>query len=227
MSFDRASTAREAVAEWIGEVLKQKRWTGTDLARHADLAPSTVLRILNDPKHRFVPSLSTLQKISRASGIEIPKTLPAVLIGGSFESQPGVEREPSRAEKAFRREVPLRAVSKISANLRQRAAEEKRSVPAIMQFSDDQSLAAFYMPDNTLSPWFKAGCLMYTSERREPVEGDLILLACKDGRSVVRLLTRINANSLSLASAREDDSEEVGFGEVDRISVVVASVSTT
>ena len=42
------------------------------LAKRARISPSTITRPLNDPDFRFTPKLSTLQKISVASGVPLP-----------------------------------------------------------------------------------------------------------------------------------------------------------
>lgn len=42
------------------------------LAKRAKISPSTITRPLNDPDFRFTPKLSTLQKISIASGVPLP-----------------------------------------------------------------------------------------------------------------------------------------------------------
>ena len=76
------NATRAAVIDWIEHILKRKNWTGTDLARKSELAPSTILRLMNDPHHNFVPSLKTLRKIAEGSGYAIPSEIVSALAMG-------------------------------------------------------------------------------------------------------------------------------------------------
>lgn len=67
--------ATQAAIAWIRGILDEKQISGTKLATMAGLAASTVLRMINDENHRFTPSLSTMQAISRAVQKPIPENL--------------------------------------------------------------------------------------------------------------------------------------------------------
>lgn len=61
-------TARELLREMLLQRLADRHMTATDAARAAGIAPSTVLRFLNDRNHRFMFTLSTLMKLEGALG---------------------------------------------------------------------------------------------------------------------------------------------------------------
>lgn len=217
------------VIEWIDHILDRKKWNGTDLARACGLAPSTILRLLNNPEHPFVPTLTTLQKIANGSGYPIPKKVMAALgadqrdgaAPGEDEGETGMRRSRVRTPT-----VELRHVSSLPAAL-QSAASPKRDayVPAPPQLEGDETAFAFHMPDNSFGAWFKTGNLMYATKRRDPVPGDLVMVTAKDQKTRVRLLVDINENGLSLSKsmpAKED--ETMAFDEIAEIAVVLITV---
>lgn len=113
------------VVEWIDHILKSKRWTGTDLARKANLAPSTILRMINDPQHRFMPSFRTLKKISEGSGYPIPEKIMFELKGPDAVAEDAKRPDdlPPRSPRTGRQmadasySVPLRSVSALPEGL--------------------------------------------------------------------------------------------------------------
>jgi transcriptional regulator with XRE-family HTH domain len=224
-------TSRAAVIGWIAHILDRRKWTGTDLARKAGLAPSTVLRLLNDPNHRFVPSLRTLQKISDGSGYPIPRkvtqALGAARIEGSNEDAVGAATEganyPPRSTPA-RPTVQLRHASSLPSTLRSQAPQDV-TVPCVPQLEGDETAFAFYAPDGALDPWVKAGTLMYATKRRDPMGGDLILVTDSEGRSRVRLLISIDEKGRTTSKAYQPQGEDVvAFADVKDIAIVAVIV---
>lgn len=229
----KAQTPKEIVIEWIDHILDRKKWTGTDLARHSDIAPSTILRLLNNPKHRFVPTVSTLQKIADGSGYPIPKKVMAAL-GAAGESVAGAEEEPMpenirriNVRSAPRQPtVELRHVSSLPAAL-QSAANPRREgyVPAPPQLEGDETAFAFHMPDNSFGMWLKSGSLMYASKRRDPVPGDVIVITDKNEKTRVRLLLDITEKGLKLSKTMpEKEDEAMEFDEIREIAIVTIIV---
>src|ERR1700722_18386662 len=84
LQMKKSQTPKQIVIEWIDHILDRKGWNGTELARKSELAPSTLLRLLNDPEHPFLPSQRTLTKIAEGSGIPITKKV-LEAIGGETE----------------------------------------------------------------------------------------------------------------------------------------------
>lgn len=220
----KAQTPKEIVIEWIDHILDRKKWTGTDLARHSELAPSTILRLLNNPKHPFVPTVSTLQKIANGSGYPIPKKVMAAL-GAEGEGSTNDEPENIRRvnlRPARQATVELRHVSSLPAAL-QAASGPRRDgyVPAPPQLEGDETAFAFHMPDNSLGMWVKTGALMYATKQRDPVPGDLVMVTDKNQKTRVRLLLDITESGLKLSkSMPEKEDETVAFDEVSEIAIV-------
>jgi transcriptional regulator with XRE-family HTH domain len=221
--------AKEEVIDWINHILAQKKWTGTDLARNADLAPSTILRMLNDPNHHFTPSLRTLKKIAHGSGYPIPNLVLRSLDVGRME--PSNDDDPEQAtRKSNVRSFPrvprlkVRHVSTLPKALHPQSTEEV-SVPCPPQLTDDATAFAFYLAESSFEPWFRAGSLVYVTKRRDPVEGDIILVTKKDGRSFVRLVTAITEKGIELAKGQPVVSDmTVPFDDLDDWALVSSIV---
>jgi transcriptional regulator with XRE-family HTH domain len=218
---------RSVVIEWIDHILERKKWTGTDLARKAGLAPSTILRLLNDPKHQFTPSLKTLQKISEASGYPITRKVANALGGTGLE--PGEDQMPNGGRPVTLRPVPterkpatveLRHFSSLPAALHS-TGRKNDTVVCPPQLENDETAFAFLMPDDSFGLWLKSGSLLYATKQRDPISGDLVLMTHKDGRSRVRLLTKIDENGLYLAKTMPiTDEEALAFDDIAEIAVV-------
>jgi transcriptional regulator with XRE-family HTH domain len=224
-AVDKMKTPRAIVIEWIDHILDRKKWTGTDLARKSGLAPSTILRLMNDPDHPFVPSLKTLQKIAEGSGYPIPRKVTEALGAGKMETPEHPEEDfESRRPRAPRvSTVELRHVSSLPASL-QAAANSKRDAyaPAPPQLEGDESAFAFYMPDDTFDPWIKSGMLIYATKRRDPVAGDTVMITDKNGKTRVRLLLGMDEDGMKLSKsmpAKED--ERLAFDDISEIAIVV------
>lgn len=220
-------TPRQIVIEWIDHILDRKKWTGTDLARKSGLAPSTILRLMNDPDHPFVPSLKTLQKVAEGSGYPIPRKVMEVLGANRMQSEEESPAEDERRVKSPRvSTVELRHVSSLPASL-QAAANAKREayVAAPPQLEGDETAFAFHMPDDTFDPWIKSGALLFATKRRDPVKGDTIMITDKNGKTRVRLLMGMDEGGLSLSKtmpAKED--EKMAFDDITDIAIVAIFV---
>jgi len=227
----RSRAARSAAVAWITELLRLKHWTGTDLAREAGLAPSTVLRLLSDPTHQFIPSRHTLQKISRASGYPIPPDLREAVGAVRFE-RTGLAPSEEDEHRARRLDspipeasgsVPLSTISALPSSLRARGFEPG-AVARPPQLEGDSTAFAFHMPDGALEPWIKSGSLLFGSRLRDPLAGDIVLITDANDRSRVRLLTQMNQDALRLRGANGGEEETLEFAEIKNISVVVVIV---
>lgn len=219
--------ARAVVIEWIDHILERKRWTGTDLARKANLAPSTVLRMLNDPNHRFTPSLKTLQKISDGSGYPIPRKVTEALgapdmeageqsvddNAGSKSGNPG----PSRQRQS---QIKTRYVSSLPKSMHPSLKSEV-SLPCPASLEGDDTAFAFYLPGTELEPWLRAGTLMFATQKRDPYAGDIVLITDKNGKSKVRLLLDITEQGLSLSKEHPTKKAEiVKFDDLSDVAIV-------
>ncbi|MGX9944960.1 helix-turn-helix domain-containing protein [Bradyrhizobium denitrificans] len=222
--------AKAIVIEWIDHILDRKKWNGTDLARHSELAPSTILRLLNNPKHPFVPTVATLQKIANGSGYPIPKKVMAALGADQADSGSGDVEENIRQVNVRTRQptVELRHISSLPASLQSTVSAKRDAyIPAPPQLEGDETAFAFHMPDNTFDPWFKSGSLMFATKRRDPVAGDTVVLTDKNGRSRVRLLMDITEAGLKLAKTHPATEDEVvTFDDIQDLAIVTIFVKS-
>ncbi|MEH2517381.1 transcriptional regulator with XRE-family HTH domain [Bradyrhizobium sp. AZCC 1610] len=231
---ENMKTPKEIVIEWIEHILDRKKWTGTDLARKSNIAPSTILRLMNDPDHQFVPTLKTLQKIADGSGYPIPRKVMNVLGANKIEPSDTAEEEAEAPRRSFRSSTPrvstveLRHVSSLPAAL-QAAANPKRDsyAPAPPQLEGDETAFAFYMPDDTFEPWMKSGTMCYATKRRDPVTGDTIMVTDKNGKTKIRSLMGIDEAGLKLSKSHPVKEDEVmQFDDIAEIAIVVVFVKS-
>jgi transcriptional regulator with XRE-family HTH domain len=225
----KKQTPKQVVIEWIDYILDRKRWNGTELARKSGLAPSTLLRLMNNPDHRFVPTLKTLQKIADGSGIPIPKKVMDALNIDDEENldigttEGAMRRAAARATTEGRgTTVEFRHVSALPASLQAAAGSRKDGyVPAPPQLAGDETAFAFHMPDDSFGEWLRAGSLLFGTKRRDPIAGDMILVTLKDGKSRVRLLTGIDEGGLRTTKEMPVKNEEtVKFDDIQDIAIV-------
>ncbi|MGY0572398.1 helix-turn-helix domain-containing protein [Bradyrhizobium sp. RDM12] len=200
---------------WIRGIMLRRDWTATDLARRSGLAPSTLLRALNDPAHRFSFTKKTLQKIADGAEEPIPPSL-----GGTPSS------EATATNVAGQRMLGVRNVSALPAKAQSAAKAGKTEiVEAPPRLRDDETAFALRNPDESLGAWFKPRCLMFATKARDPAGGDLIMLTAKDGRTRVRLLLGIDASGMRLSKSmppRED--ELIEFDDLGEVAIIVEVV---
>ncbi|WP_157158402.1 helix-turn-helix domain-containing protein [Bradyrhizobium genomosp. III] len=196
--------------------MQKRDWTATDLARRSGLAPSTLLRALNDPAHSFTFTRKTLQKIS--SGAEEP--IPPELREGSAATAAGATLT------QLPRMLGVRNVSALPTKAQSSIRPGKTEiVEAPFRLRDDETAFAFRNPDESLGAWFKPRCLMFATKARDPAGGDLIMLTGKDGRTRVRLLLGIDESGMRLSKSmplRED--ELVEFDDLGEVAIIVEVV---
>jgi transcriptional regulator with XRE-family HTH domain len=219
----KVSGLRELVVAWIDRILRQRNWTATELARQAQIAPSTILRLLNNPGHTFDPSMSTLGKISAASGTPIPrKIVDAVGIRASVERT----RSRSRQHKEDRaaRTVEVRQFSSLPAVVRT-SPQMATKVRIPDQLKLDPTIFAFYMFNDDLDPVLKSGSLVFATRRRDPIKGDTLLISDRAGRSRVRFLIDMSEKGLMLSRSLPMREEEcLPFDEVQELAIVVGTI---
>jgi hypothetical protein len=231
--------AKAEVLGWIDQILNRKGWTPTELARKAQLAPSTILRMMNDPKHTFTPSLTTLKKIADGAQVDIPENLmktfdiqkvgPAAPVrrtmvdhfdpGAVFTSQAGQQGGQNSGQRSASQMVRLRRVSSLPLTLQPKGSPEVM-VPRPPQLDGDDTAFAFHMPNTDLEPWIPAGTLVYATNQRDPKSGDNIVLTNKEGRTSVRLLMEMNENGVVLSKSHPVKPDEtIPFDEIENIAI--------
>lgn len=234
----QSSPAQKAVVEWIHDILDEKDWTGTTLAHKAELAPSTVLRIINDPNHRFTPSLKTLHKIAHAAGMSVPgdvvnwmrneahaEIMDQQSRAEAFVSQATETTTPSADAMDVMSEwnddddrLPVKYVYSLPKSLHH-IYRKTVMVDRPSQLKGDETAFAFYLPDSGMEPFFAPGSLAYATKRRDVVKDDIVLLTRKNGCSMVRVLTRIDEDGLTVKTCGKS-AETVPYDDVEDISVV-------
>lgn len=224
----KTQTPKQAVIEWIDYILDRKRWNGTELARKSGLAPSTLLRLLNDPEHPFLPSATTLRKIADGSGIPITKKVLDAIGVSDDEETPDMGESRRMGGRAVSRApmVEFRHVSALPAALQAAASGVRREtlVPAPPQIAEDETAFAFQVPDDSMSPWLRAGFLAFATKKRDPNPGDLVMVTGKDGKTKVRVMSGIDEGGLRLCKPMSTDEETLAFDDIQDIAIVAITV---
>jgi transcriptional regulator with XRE-family HTH domain len=232
-STEELERIRAAFVEWVQHILDQKGWTPTDLGNKSDLAPSTILRIMNSKTHPFNISFMTIRKVADGSGYPVPRALMEAS-GISEGSLPREELEvkprpdaksvvhsPARAGEGAvaMRQIPMRHVSGLPRNLAPKIADGHEPCPP--QMGDDETAFAFLMPDDSLSPVIWSGNKVFATKRRDPAQGDIVLLVDKQGRARVRFVESVDEDGFHLERTSPDKKDEViAFEDVDDFGVV-------
>jgi transcriptional regulator with XRE-family HTH domain len=226
---EHLEATRKEFIDWVDYILERKKWTATDLANASNLAPSTVLRILNSKTHQFNISFMTIRKISEGSGYPIPKSLMEAhdvkMVDGAPESAPKPRPASSRTsgaahpapESSTMATVPVRYVTSLPSTLAPRVQQELRE-PCPPQMTGDDTAFAFRMPDDSLSPLVRGGMMMFATKRRDPASGDILLVIDGDNRAKVRLVASVDEDGIH---TRVDDKVDlIKFDEIKDFGIV-------
>ncbi|WP_298962426.1 hypothetical protein [uncultured Methylobacterium sp.] len=227
---DLERTRREFI-DWVDHILQQRNMSATDLAHASNLAPSTLLRILNSRTHPFNISFMTMRKVSEGSGYPIPKSLmEAHDVKTSEAADPTPKPRPQVVKAAAPkmsapegRTIPLRHVSSLPSSLAPTVREDvQEACPPYMV--GDETAFAFRMPDDSLAPVVRGGMLMFATKRRDPAAGDIILVIDGTGRAKVRLVTDVDSDGFQVERLHPERKQETiafeglqDFGVVDGI----------
>jgi len=217
---------KNEVVSWIEKVMDRKGWTGTELARASELAPSTILRMLNDKHHHFTPSLRTLRKIADGAREDIPEN---VLKMYDIDRLGEATREPFQRIPAGsavvpqthrRAQVKVKYVSALPKAIQPQDGSDVY-VTAPPQIEGDETAFAFYMPGNDLDPWVPAGSLCFATKKRDPKAGDAVLITKGDGRSFVRVVMDITEKGFVTAKSHPAKKEEtLDFDSIEDFGIV-------
>jgi transcriptional regulator with XRE-family HTH domain len=202
----------DAIRTWMQSILDDLGMTGTELARHAGLAPSTVLRILNDTGHEFVATHKTLMKISQVTGKELPATIRATLaLSDAASGQTATLRSNVR-------NVPVRRLTKLP------SGNTEIFVQAPFTSGMDASVFAFRVPDAGLDPFVRPGSLAFATSDREPAFNDIVLVITHDGRALLRLMKGCEAEHLIFGTSAGE--EKIDVTDVIDVAVVLFTSHT-
>jgi transcriptional regulator with XRE-family HTH domain len=214
----KSARSKAAVVEWIRLLMRKRDWSATELARSSGIAPSTLLRALNNPDYRYVFSLRTLQKIAGGAGEPIPHHL----AGNGQEIVPSLSGSTWDQPSGRYRMVEVRSVSALPAKAQSAVKLAKPEVIAApFHLENDETIFAFRNPDESLGAWFRPRSLMFATKARDPTGGDIIMITSK-GRTTVRLLLGVTENGLSLSKTMPPkEDEKISFDEIGDIAVIV------
>ncbi len=224
---------KDAVVSWLQDILDRTEWSATHLSNKAKVSPSTTLRILKK-KNDFVPSFRTLAKLSAAANARIPRDVLDAYemdnVEEDVENKMPVRKSVLRALDSLDDEdigaqltIPLRPVSAFPRGMAlaklNRLGRERVRCPPVLE--NDPSAFAFFMPDDSLSPWIIRDATLYATEQGEPSVGDLILITRDDGRSRVRMVSEIDETGLVLSRPTPfGDEEHVSHEEAHYMAII-------
>jgi hypothetical protein len=232
-SKEELERVRAAFIDWVQHILDQKQWNPTDLANHSELAPSTLLRIMNSKTHPFNISFMTIRKVADGSGYPIPRALMEAAgvsehalpkdelpVKPRADGKPVARQAPAGHVEAQQvRSIPMRHVSSLPRTLAPHVPDGQEMCPP--QMDGDETAFAFLMPDDSLVPAVKSGMKLFATKRRDPASGDIVLLVDKDGRSRVRFVESVDEDGFHLERLNPERKGEVlAFGDIEDFGVV-------
>lgn len=238
--------ARAEAIKWIKDILAQKDWPASRLAEEAGLAPSTLLRLLNNPTHRYLPSFATIKAVSEAANVNITVSLmnaygiTRIADAGQAISPPTIRRNelspkvappvveaprrsaipPHKVKQPEDRSIPVKPVSLVPPELHMYATDKQVLCPRPM--AGDKTAFAFYMADDAMSPFIPTKAMCYASKRRDPVDGDIVAAFKKNGHGMVRVLKETNEHGFLLADAKGNEATLAydDFGDMAIVRIV-------
>lgn len=230
-SSEELERIRAAFIDWVQHILDQKGWNPTDLANKSELAPSTLLRIMNSKTHPFNISFMTIRKVADGSGYPVPRALMEAA-GVSEHALPreelpvkprnsvgGGKSTPEPTYSPVSRMIPLRHISALPRTLAPKVPDGQEPSPA--QMDGDETAFAFLMPDDSLQPAIRSGMKLFATKRRDPAQGDIVLLVDKDGRARVRFVEAVDEDGFHLERLHPEKKGEVlAFSDVEDFGVV-------
>ncbi|MEE9481778.1 helix-turn-helix transcriptional regulator [Methylobacterium ajmalii] len=238
---------RTEIMEWIDHILKQKDWNGSELSRAAGLSASTVLRFMNNPDHRHLPTFATLKKLSEGSGYPIPRALMEAHEISRIERGP--EPEPKarpaadravlerRAAGAMRpafasearaaapaiRQIPLMRMSSLPSSLMPLYGSATQTTDCPPQLAADPTAFAFRLPDDSLAPVAPQGSMAYAVRSLDPVRGNKVVIVAQDGRPHIGVIKEVDSAGIHLhRGCREEDGMSFGMDEIKDWGVIVS-----
>jgi transcriptional regulator with XRE-family HTH domain len=217
--------ARQEFISWVDHILERRQQDATHLALDSDLSPSTILRLLNNKNHTYLPSMTTLRKIANGSGYPIPQKLlqayevqvtepdaaPRPRPTANVRGGPAAQRT---VEVGAPRKVAVRHVSTLPKSLAPIVPSEQR-VEVLPMLKDDTTAFAFKMPDDSLAPVVRGGAMVFASKSRDPAIDDIVLIVDENGRAKVRAITGVNEDGYIVSPVmRQDQTETVAFDAI-------------
>jgi SOS-response transcriptional repressor LexA len=230
-SVDELGRIRTAFVEWVQHILDQKNWTPTDLANHSDLAPSTLLRIMNSKTHPFNISFMTIRKVADGSGYPIPRSLMEAS-GVSEHSLPreelavkprtgGKQVELVSNHQAPQRSLTIRHVSMMPTSLVGNVPSVGEE-PCPPQLMGDNTAFAVRMPNDSLSPIVKKNMMLFCTKTSDPEAGDILVVWDKEGAARVRLVESVDEDGIHLEQLNpERKNDVIAFNDIGDFGVVV------
>jgi DNA-binding Xre family transcriptional regulator len=209
------------IRKFIEQIMTEKRWNATDLARNAGIAPSTILRFLKDETSSHTLSFSTLKYISEGSGYAIPQK---VMESSGITRVEAVSSEPRQLASGDLTPTLIRVqhVSALPEGIQPMIKEAIRiSRPA--ELNGDNSAFAFSMPDDSLAPLIPARSMMFATKSVGIMAGEIAIIIDREGRAKVGLVDEVRASGVSIVdkdakggvvSFRHDQIKDYGIVRV-------------
>lgn len=201
---ERQEAERAQCRAWIERILTAKNWTPTDLARQADIAPSTITRFLKDEENTHSLSFSTIKKICDGAQTDIPDVLMQAY-GARRKVPDAVSRQVSPTGDLGPSTVKLVRISSLPDGVIPMVRTTAR-VPRPAKLMHDQTAFAVHMPDKGLGQLIPEQSLLFLTRVREPSRGDLAMITDNRGVSRVRLVKATGPEGVTLI---EKGNEEI------------------
>lgn len=217
--------------EYLEQIVRETGMSGAAIARLADVAPSTINRVLNDPDVKHTLSLRTLLKIEKGTGIKVPDRVRNSLrspVAHANKNLVATRKNGAQDKAAFYPTDPARDLP---------LAGEVNSVTGILTVGTTMGATMVDRPaslvgrqgycvnmnDGSMYPVYSEGFPLYADESRAPVAGDDVVVRFKDGRALIRRFIERSAKTIKCHQFAPDGDVTYPSDTIVKLDMIVAN----
>lgn len=218
---------RDQVVSFIYEAMEAMGVTATELSRKAGLDASTLNKFLRNPAASDL-SLKTITKISSISGLQFPKLSHNVQLPVAKRGQPrgSVDLQSTIPVMGGRqRDLPIYGEDQLGS---MGYAFGDPASPTLLGYverpadlTDNDRAYAVRVKDDSMSPRFRAGEMIFVDPTRPAKPGDEVMVRCKDGEGWVKRLVSRDLDGIRTDSYQPDGEATFPNEELAGIHVIV------
>lgn len=199
----RVEHQRDITRQWLLAMLDKHHFANpTDMARVADVAPSTLLRFIGDRKNKHSLSWTTIRKVSEG----LQETIPPELMQAHGITRIAVDEMPGAIDPPGPRGIAPNTIPVKRIRLRpdigissdSLVKEAPRRVARPTPLHGDSTAFAFPMPDESLLPTVPPNTMMFATRTRELAKGEIAVLTLSDGREIVRAVKDVDEDGVKI-----------------------------
>lgn len=223
MNRSQKEQQRAAIQRYIQDAAAKMSVEPSVLAKRAGLAPSTINRFLNDPAYPHIPTLTTLGRISSASGMPLPPEIGGGSITKGVATSDIGERHPIRGRASGNLDLPVLGNSKAGTGgifMDNGVVQSYVERPWFMMGVNNGY--AVYVSDDCLGPLIKHGRLVYVDPSRPVAADDLVIIQLRDGQAFIKIFKGYKRGKLQAEQTNPQQIIEWPESDVESVHFVMS-----